>query len=278
MTSAQKIIKYVAMAFAIFLIVNIFSAILIGLYTLGNAFGLVNSNENTIMEDLKTISSEIYEISTLKIDLGYTNLHIKTGEEFKVETNNPKISFSENNGSVVIKEEKNNWLSNGNNQESCLIIYIPEDMLDLDEIKLEAGAGEVTIDTLKTQGLYFNLGAGKVNIENITVTQEAEIDGGAGKIEIKSGKINNLDLDMGVGETILQAEITGKSDIDAGIGNLDINLYGEKENYKIDADKGIGSIKINNREVTGDSQVFGYGENYIKIDGGIGNITINFKE
>lgn len=278
MTSAQKIIKYVAMAFAIFLIVNIFSAILIGLYTLGNAFGLVNSNENTIMEDLKAISSEVYEISTLKIDLGYTNLHIKTGEDFRVETNNSKISFSENNGSVVIKEEKHNWLANGNNQESSLIIYIPEDMLALDEIKLEAGAGEVTIDTLKTQGLYFNLGAGKVEIESLTVTQDAKINGGAGKIEIKSGKINNLDLDMGVGETILQAEITGKSDIDAGIGNLDINLNGEKENYKIDADKGIGSIKINNREVTGESQVFGYGENYIKIDGGIGNITIDFKE
>ena len=63
MTSAQKVIKYAAMAFAIFLIVNIISAIIIGLYILGNAFGLVNSMENTITD-------------------------------------------SENNGSVVIKEEK----------------------------------------------------------------------------------------------------------------------------------------------------------------------------
>lgn len=141
MTSAQKVIKYAAMAFAIFLIVNIISAIIIGLYILGNAFGLVNSMENTITD-------------------------------------------SENNGSVVIKEENHNWLSNGNNRESSLIIYIPEDMIALDEIKLEAGAGEITIDTLKTQGLYFNLGAGKVHIENIIATKEAKIDGGVGNITI----------------------------------------------------------------------------------------------
>ena len=57
-------------------------------------------------------------------------------------------------------------------------------IIDLDEIKLQAGAGEITIDTLKTQGLYFNLGAGKVHIENIIATKEAKIDGGVGNITI----------------------------------------------------------------------------------------------
>ncbi len=278
MTSAQKVIKYLAIAFAIFLIVNIISAIIIGLYTLGNVFGLINSEDNTITEELRVISSENAEISTLKIDLGFTNLHIKAGEKFKVETNNSRISFSENNGNIVIKEENHNWFVNGNNQKSSLIVYIPKDMKALDKIRLEAGAGEITIDTLKVKDLYFNLGAGKVQIENIIASQDAKINGGAGKIEIEAGKINNLDLDMGIGEAILQLALTGKSDIDSGIGSLDINLYGEKEDYKIDIDKGIGSVKIEGRELTGDDLSFGYGENYIEIDGGIGNIAIDFEK
>ncbi len=277
MTSVQKIIKYVAMAFAIFLVVNIISAIIIGLYTVVNVLGLVNSTKNTITEDLKVISDEITEISTLKIDLEFTNLHIKTGEKFKVETNNSNISYKKNNGSVVIKEENHNWLSNTNNGDSNLIIYIPEDMIALDEVKIDGGAGIVNIDSLKTRKLYLEVGAGKVHIENIIATQGAKIDGGAGKIEIQSGKINNLDLDMGVGTTIIQAEIIGKSNIDAGVGKLDIKIYGEKEDYKIDIDKGLGSIRINNKEVTGNSLSYGYGENYIKIDGGVGNITIDFE-
>ena len=41
-------------------------------------------------------------------------LDIKTGDDFKVETNNSNITFEENNGSVKIKGENRNWLKNDN--------------------------------------------------------------------------------------------------------------------------------------------------------------------
>ena len=101
MTTAQKVIKYIALGFAAFLIVTITSLILNGGYALLSAFGLIQ--KNVITEDLKVISSEVKEVSTLKIDLAFTNLDIKTGDIFKVETNNSKITFENNNGSVKIK-------------------------------------------------------------------------------------------------------------------------------------------------------------------------------
>ena len=131
MTTAQKVIKYIATAFAVFLIITIISLILSGSYALLSAFGLIHTNKNIITDDLKVISSEVNEVSTLKIDLACTNLDIKTGNSFKVETNNSKITFEEKDGSVKIKEENRNWLNN-NNSESNLIIYIPEDMIDID--------------------------------------------------------------------------------------------------------------------------------------------------
>ena len=180
MTTAQKVIKYIATAFAVFLIVTIISAILNGGYALLNTFGSIHKKENIVTEDLKVISSEVKEVSTLKIDLACTNLDIKTGDKFKVETNNSKITFTDNNGSIKIKEENHNWLMN-HNYTSDLIIYIPENIMNFDEVKIETGAGKINIQSLNTQGLYLELGAGDVYIENLIVAKEAKIDGGARK-------------------------------------------------------------------------------------------------
>ena len=98
-----------------------------------------------------------------------------------------------------------------------------------------------------------------------------------GKVSILSGNINELNLDMGVGKFEVTSVITGNSKINAGIGNLELNIQDNKENYTIKADKGIGSIKIDGKEVA-DDVTYGDGENTIKIDGGIGEIKIDFME
>ena len=276
MTTAQKVIKYIATAFAVFLIITIISAILSGGYALLNAFGLIHTNNNIVTEDLKVISNEVKEISTLKLDLSFTNLEIKTGDNFKVETNNSKITFTNNNGSVKIKEENHNWLTN-NNRVSNLIIYLPEDMISLDETKIETGAGNINIERLNTQSLYLELGAGDVKIENLTVTEEAKIDGGVGRTELKSCKINSLKANLGMGEFVFNGILTGKSEIDSGVGAINIDLIDNKKNYKIDVSKGLGNVTLDGQKLEID-KVYGTGENYLDIDGGIGEIKINFKE
>ena len=276
MTTAQKVIKYIATAFAVFLIITIISAILSGGYALLNAFGLIHTNNNIVTEDLKVISNEVKEISTLKLDLSFTNLEIKTGDNFKVETNNSKITFTNNNGSVKIKEENHNWVTN-NNRVSNLIIYLPEDSISLDETKIETGAGNINIERLNTQSLYLELGAGDVKIENLTVTEEAKIDGGVGRTELKSCKINSLKANLGMGEFVFNGILTGKSEIDSGVGAINIDLIDNKKNYKIDVSKGLGNVTLDGQKLEMD-KVYGTGENYLDIDGGIGEIKINFKE
>lgn len=275
MTTAQKIIKYFAIAFAIFLIVTIISTIISGGYALLRAFGLIHTEKNVITEDLKVISNEVKEISTLKIELAFTNLEIKTGDSFKVETNNSKITFTNDNGSVKIKEEKYNWSTNNENA-SELIIYIPEDMMNLDETKIETGAGNIYIEKLNTQRLELELGAGDVKIEKLTVTEEAKIDGGVGRTELKSCEINNLKANLGMGEFVFSGKLTGKNEVDSGVGTINIDLLDSSENYTIDVDKGIGSVTLDGKKLEMD-RVYGTGENYLDIDGGIGEIKINFR-
>ena len=275
MTTAQKVIKYLATAFAVFLIITIISAILSGVYALLSALGLIHTNKDIVTENLKVISREVKVVTTLKIDLAYTNLDIKTGDDFKVETNNSKMTFEENNGSVKIKEENRNWLNN-NNMSSNLIIYIPEDMIAIDETKIQTGAGKINIEKLNTQSLYLELGAGDVYIENVIATGETKIDGGVGKTELKSCEINNLKANLGMGEFTFSGKLTGKSKIDSGVGAINIDLIDNKNNYKIDVSKGLGNVTLDGQKLEVD-RVYGIGENYLDIDGGIGEIKINFE-
>ncbi len=275
MSTAQKIIKYLALAFAFFIIVNIISVILFGLNNLSNILGLKKSNnnlENEQIGDLEVITGNLQEteITNLKIDIKYSNLKIEQGEYLKVESNYKDISCKQNNNQITIKENGNKWYSK--KDTSDIIIYIPEEM-EFEEVKIEAGAGKIEIANLTTKELDFDIGAGKVKIDRLTVLNQAKIDGGAGKVDILSGEIHNLDLNMGVGEFVLNSKLIGNNKIEQGVGKLIVNLTDDLENYRIKTSKGIGSITIDGNKVE-DEGTYGNGENYIKIEGGIGTVEI----
>ncbi|MBQ9072048.1 MAG: DUF4097 family beta strand repeat protein [Bacilli bacterium] len=269
MTSAQKIIKYFAIAFAFALIFGILSCIMFGLSQISTYF---NDNDSDIIDELKEMNIDTDNVSVLDIDIKYANLIIKTGDKLNAETNNKYITTSQKGNKLIISEKKHSWF---NNDKSDLVVYIPEDLI-FDGISIEAGAGKIEIDNLSTKILEFDLGAGKTDINNLVVLGSAEIDGGAGEITISDGSINNLDLDTGVGKCTLISELIGKNEIDVGVGELNITLLGNKENYRVSAEKGIGSIKLDNEDIKS-SQVYGIGQNSIDISGGVGSINIKFK-
>lgn len=273
MTTAQKIIKYIANAFAIFLIVTIIFSILSAGYGILIAIGVINKQENKISENLITISDNIDEISTLKLDIKASDLQIKNGKKFEVKTNNSNIKYSNENGKVSVKEEGMFKWHLGKNYEGTVIIYLPEDMEQIEEVKMDIGAGTIFIENLKTKNLYFELGAGNVTIDSMTVSKKMILNGGAGNIEINSGKIANADVDLGVGKTTIKSDFTGNSKIDTGIGELNLDLTLPKEDYKINVNKGIGEIRFNGKSIEDDTSL-GNGTNYIKVSGGVGGINI----
>lgn len=271
MTSIQRIIKYFATAFALFLIVAIISGILGGVYAIAAIFDLKKDNQ-ILSEQMNGTYFESGNITELDIEVAYATLTIKQGDALTVETNSSNINCKQSNKTLKITEGSYNWFSK--NEDSTLIVYIPQGM-NFEKVKINTGAGKVNIHDLTTQKLSFELGAGAIEINNLNVLNSAEIDGGAGKIEINSGTINNLDLDMGIGEANIITTLVGKSKLNAGIGALNVNVQANKENYKVNVDKGIGSIKVNGAEAL-DGSWFGNGNNLIEIDGGIGTINVNF--
>lgn len=282
MSEAQKVIKYVAIAFAIFLSVNIIGAIIgaifLGLSVFGISLGIKdvaqNKNTTTINQEIATIQN-VEEIENMRIEIGYSKLTIKSGAKLEIESiNNNEIEAKTTGNTLTIKDSKiwNLW---NEEVESEIIITLPEN-IEFEKVRIRAGSGEISISNLKTKNLDFDLGAGSVKVSNLVVENEATIDGGAGKVVIEESIINNLDLDVGVGEFQIQnSEILGNSNIDAGIGKLEVNLKGSIQDYAIKTERGLGSFTLQNKEVE-DHLTYGEGENTIKIDAGVGKVEVNF--
>ena len=267
MSGLQKTIKYLAIAFAIFLTFNIISGIMYGVSFIGN----ILDNDNSISEKLNDL--EINDNTLLlDIDISSSDIILKEGKTFKAKFNNKYINSKKDNNKLYISERKHDFFPN---DKSKLIIYIPNDYV-FDGVSIKTGAGKVNIESLSTNKLSLSLGAGKVDINDLNVLENTKIEGGAGKISINAISINNLDLEMGVGKLSLTSKLTGKSKIDCGIGEMNLFLVGTLDDYEISLDKGVGNATIDGYNMK-DDNTYGTGINKIDVDGGIGNININFE-
>lgn len=273
MSIGQKVIKYLAIAFAIALIVGIITTIVrvVSSIPLTLKIGKNNNDSNNIIETSSDFENE--NVAFLDIDIAYSNLTIRKGESLKVESSNKNIQCKQDKQKIEIKERKSNWFNNTKKEE--LIIYVPEN-LQFDRVSINTGAGKVNIEILNTKVLKMNLGAGETSMKNINITENAKIDTGAGKVNITSAKINDLRCDLGIGATEISAKLLGNTRISTGVGSLKLDVFGKKEEYETKVNKGLGNVTIDEEKIS-DNEVVGNGENRIDIDGGVGEIKINFR-
>ena len=267
MNGIQKVIKILAICLGIIIIVNIFSACLYGLSFLTGIDYKEDKNLNNFEEIYKNV--EKIEINAIA-----SNITIKSGNEFKVEAHNVEDNFSAqvNNKTLKIIEKQNIF---NNNYKGHIIVTVPNGTT-LKKLSIDTGAGKFIINDISSNSFEMDHGAGILTITNSNFNN-TDIDGGAGKITINSSTLNNLDMDAGVGEVEIEANITGDSEINCGVGEVNITLLGNKDDYSIRTEKGIGSIKINNENQESNS-VYGNGSNKIELEGGVGSISVSFKD
>ena len=92
-------IKYIAIAFAVFIIFSIISGVIAGVSALGNLFS--NDKNNYDLDEIKVGSS--YKV--LDIELNSVNILIKRANKFSIETDSDNISFKEVGNRLLITEK-----------------------------------------------------------------------------------------------------------------------------------------------------------------------------
>lgn len=274
MTTLQKVIKYLALAFAIFLTVSIVGGILSAVGLLGSLFSDDDAEWGDVIGETKTytVSSEI---SDLNIQINAADFYIKEGNSFSVESNLKNLEVDEKNGCLTLKDLTKIKLNGSNAYENAVLtIWVPVGTV-FDNVNIKTGAGRFTVDSLSAATIGFELGAGDVTISKLIAEKSANIEGGAGRITISDGAIKNLDLEMGLGQLNLASALTGDCNLDSGVGEMNVTLLGSKDDYELDIEKGIGNITVDGKNVT-DYGSSGNGANEVDIHGGVGAINVRF--
>lgn len=268
MTTAQRIIKYFAIALAIAIIAGILEAILgiVGVFTSDGSIGEVRKETFELKED-----QDIRRL-TLKYKAG--TVEIVTGD-FGYETNNEKLKVNVTANKIeLVDKSKNGFHFNSN--KSYLKIFIPEDFL-FDKVTIEIGAAKVKINELYAKEVEYEVGAGATTIKKVIASERFSAETGAGAFKIEDGAINNLTSEFGAGEVTINATLTGTNKLDCGLGSLNLKLKDSIENYTIKAKKGLGEIKLNGDKLSNE-KVVGEGINTVYLEGGIGSIKVDTNE
>ena len=225
MNSFQKVIKYVALAFAIALAIGIINACLGIGYIILRSANLVHSDNSKVSNvDFSEYSSY------LDIDLSVASLIIKRGTILRYETNIENIESKQEDNKLVIRDKNKNIFRFNNN--SSITLYVPEN-LTFEKVVINMGVGELEVDNVSLNNVDLHLGVGEANI--------------------KSDLKGNTKIDCGIGEVKLDLSLSKDEytfKLDKGIGEIKVNdtsygntTIGSGRNY-IDVDGGIGEIDI----------------------------------
>lgn len=292
MTEFQKVIKGLAMAFAIFLAVTIISSIVMaftgvtrgisGAFRQGASAG---THLKTEAENMVNIYKDD-QIESIKISNSVGKLIVEQGTQFQVTFENAgKNMECYVNGSktLIVKDKRHgfnwfgNWLSGEEDLSHTIItVQVPEGFT-ADRLHIDGGVGSVSIDSIAVKSLELDCGAGNLDGRNITA-ERVDINAGVGNITLSNVNFEGLDLDSGVGEVKIQGLLKGKNDIDAGVGNIRLDLEGSENDYDFKIDPGIGVVRINDRKQGEVKYTNKTAAHYFDIDGGIGNCSIVFSE
>ncbi|NLL72243.1 MAG: DUF4097 domain-containing protein [Clostridiales bacterium] len=273
MNTFQKVIKYAAITFAIILTLGILSGIVGVIATVVAVID--GGNRETI-----DFSEDFIGVEQLDINSKYGKLVIKPGDQFRVEGTNVSDRFTAkvSNGRLMVDDSDRRflWFSFGKsiNRSSSITIYVPENF-NAKRIEINSGVGEVILENLSTDRLIINAGVGEIRGKNI-LAKSVKAGGGVGGMKFTDVNFQNVDCDGGVGSVQFDGIITGKSKFDCGLGGLEVNIKGSREDYSLDIDFGIGSVRINGDKVSSDYKDNYKSDNRIDIDGGVGEVKINF--
>ncbi len=145
-------------------------------------------------------------------------------------------------------------------EEMKIYLFVPADVT-YESIDLEVGAGLLQISNLQCKELEAGVGAGELRVNRITVNGDADFSVGAGHIQA-------------------QADVLGNLMVECSMGEADLALSGNEEDYDYEISCAAGKIKLGSRSFQGMSakkEIDNGADRDMKLDCALGAINISFE-
>lgn len=283
MTSFQKVIKYCAMAFAVFLAVGIIGGIISGIVGCLKCIipndGEYSSSKVSVQTDSLN-GSEYADISSIKLDIGIYKVIVGGKDSIQnvqlfTSGVNDDLSVTANEGILRIKSEDEHWFKGGTKHSKGIVyVYVPKNQ-ELNKLDIDSGVGNIKVSDMNIQRFNIDCGVGRVDCKNI-VADRADIEGGVGSLTLSDVELNGLDLEGGVGSMNISGILTGRTCIEGGMGSVDVDITGKKDDYNIKSESGIGGVFVDGDKIGSVNYYSEKKDNILSLEGGMGSINVNF--
>lgn len=304
MNGFQKIIKYCAVAFAVFLCVVIFGSIAAAVFSVAVGVEGVSKSFDTrerisFSEQYSAEEIEKQGIDSIFVDCN-AEVVVERGTMLSIEADNvtKDYAISCTNGVFRLVQDRPKvffhlafWDNDITSQER-VVVTIPAEFHP-ERVTINSGSGKVFINELDTEKLLIDSGSGKVLAENV-VSRDTELYTGSGSVRIDNSSLGRLMLDSGSGAVSMKnvvaedarfdsgsgaisvsGSLTGRCEFESGSGSVSLSVNGKEENYRIEADCGSGSFRVNGKKREEGS----YGNNVegeLIFDTGSGSVNVEF--
>lgn len=273
MNGIQKVIKYCAMAFAIFLTVVIFGSIVS--VVLGVTTGIAGVNF-FIGEDKERINlaqeytleeAERLGIQHVLVDCN-AEITMKQGEKLAIEalnvTDEYEIRCTNGKFSIVQKtpQIKFGFWFDDISEKEIVTVTLPEELF-MEQVKVNSGSGKVRLEAFQTDDLTVDSGSGSVSVSDVS-TNRIMIDSGSGKVTLAHTNAGETELITGSGGISVEDTTLGKLRLDSGSGSVTMrNVTAETAQV----DSGSGSVLVEGK-LTGTCEFeTGSGSLTMRLDG-----------
>lgn len=135
------------------------------------------------------------------------------------------------------------WFGN-DDYSPKIVITVPSDYI-AKNLEIDLGTGEIEVDELNTENANFEIGAGSMEVRRLNVTEKINCEVGVGELIVKKLQANEADFECGAGSMRITGEVLGDLYADCGMGEIQLDLNGDEEDYNYDVSCGVGDIKLN---------------------------------
>lgn len=214
--------------------------------------------------------------TNLKLSVGGAEVRIEESPDehfYLSKRGNCRLSYYVEDDTLYIKSENKRMLGSAK-----IILKVPENTI-FSEATVELGAGVLENDVaIVTDELEIEMGAGKIVLENIQIGK-GDFEMGAGELVLKDTQIDEMNAEIAMGDFRYEGKLHEKANVECAMGNVDLKIDGNEEDYHGIIECSAGNVSYGNQMSAGiiEKEINPDAAKTIDLSCSMGNVTVDFE-
>jgi len=214
--------------------------------------------------------------TNLKISVGGAEVRIEESSDehfYLSKRGNCRLSYYVEDDTLYIKSENKRMSGNAK-----IVLKVPENT-SFSDTTIELGAGVLENDVaIVTDELEIEMGAGQVILDDIQIGK-GDFEMGAGELILKEAEIDEMNAEIAMGEFRYVGKLNEKANVECAMGNVDLKIDGNEEDYHGIVECSAGNVSFGNQMSAGiiQKEINADAPKTIDLTCAMGNITVDFE-